>query len=194
MEHEPITGAWGGSPQQGPGAAAEPLVRSQGRSPQSPEAESFLTSRGKRQISSFMPTRFCKISKPEVALSQICIHSSRCLTCSTTVDKYPTFLWLQWDSFVTSTIVIGAALSYHLLTRWQNTSNQPLHDQFTKMVKIRKPHANPESYNIHKTIITRSSFSIANCNYNDVISTPDHMVQCSQTYLHLYLGRERECT
>jgi len=38
-EHEPITGAWGQSPQRGP--RAEPLVRgSGGRSP--PEAESIL--------------------------------------------------------------------------------------------------------------------------------------------------------
>jgi len=39
VEHEPITGVWGQSPQRGPGA--EPLVRgSGGRS--SPEAESIL--------------------------------------------------------------------------------------------------------------------------------------------------------
>jgi len=39
VEHEPITGVWGRSPQRGPGA--EPLVR--GAKP--PEAESFLALR-----------------------------------------------------------------------------------------------------------------------------------------------------
>ena len=39
-EREPITGAWGRSPQRGPGA--EPLVRGSGRNP--PEAENLLAS------------------------------------------------------------------------------------------------------------------------------------------------------
>ena len=52
-EHEPITGAWGQSPQRGPGA--EPLVR--GAKP--PEAESILVIGCPTEPPNFAPFQKC---------------------------------------------------------------------------------------------------------------------------------------
>ena len=114
VEREPITGSGAEAPSRVQGQS--PGWGSEGEAP-APETESILTVERLQETANLHPLGLLYFAKSVNQRSPPRRSASIPYVSHVQVRlKYPTFLWLQWNSFVTGTVVIGAALSRYLLT------------------------------------------------------------------------------